>query len=129
MAQPIIAADLAGDPTVPAQIQSTVSLVTLASEYQFLAEKGPQYIVLGGVGPAIVDPYVGPSITVDEDSYRAMEIAGGPGYSIVDVIPEHIVTVSYNTGAIEPYGSLIDGTVTFDVFAESVVEQPVAATP
>ena len=36
---------------------------------------------------------------------------------------------SYTTGAIEPDGSLLEGTVTFDVFAESIVEQPVAATP
>jgi hypothetical protein len=126
---PIIAADLAGDPAVPAQIQSTVSLVTLASEYQFLTEKGPQYIVFGGVGPAIVDPSTGQNITVDEDFYRAMETAGGPGYSIVDVIPEHIVNVTYETGAIEPDGSIIDGTVTFFVAEESIVERPVVATP
>jgi hypothetical protein len=54
---PNIASDLAGDSTVPLQIQSTASLIAQASEYQFPAGPGPQYIVLGGVGPAILDPY------------------------------------------------------------------------
>jgi hypothetical protein len=80
-------------------------------------------------GKRIRHLYTGPNITVDEDLYRAMEAAGGPGYSIVDVIPEHIVNVTYETGAIEPDGSIVDGTVTFFVADESMVEQPVADTP
>jgi len=76
-----IAADLAGDPAVPTQIQSTVSLVALASEYQFLAETGPQYIVLGGIGPAIVNPF--PDQDIGFDVGYALAAAAGAGYSIV----------------------------------------------
>ena len=125
---PVIAADMAGDSTLPIQVQSTASLVARASEYQVLAEQGPNYIVLGGVGPAIVDPFADQDIGFDVG--YALAAAGGPGYAVVGSPSATSVGFSsYTTGAIEPDGSLLEGTLTFDVFAENIVEQPVSATP
>jgi len=125
---PNIAADLSGDSTVPAQIQSTAALAALASEYQFLAGQGPQYIVLDGIGPAILDP-LADYVTGFEVGY-ALAAATGPAYSIMgSPVFTTIGQSTYNDGTIEPDGSLLDGTVTFDVIHESIVEQPAAATP
>jgi len=122
---PIFAADLAADLSIPSQIQSTASLVALAGEYQFLAEQGPNYIVLGGVGPAILDPFADQSIGFDVG--YALAAAAAPGYSIVG--SPGITSVgphSYSTGAVEPDGSLLEGTVTFDIYDETIIEQPVS---
>ena len=124
---PVVASDLAGDSTLPAQVQSTASLIPQVSEYQFVTEQGPGYLVLGGVGPAIPDPYTVFPVTVSD----ALAAASGPGYSIVG--PENatsIVSRSYSTGGFALDGStLVEGTVTFNVYDENIVERPVAATP
>ena len=125
---PLIASYLASDPTVPGQIQSTVALVTLASEYQFLAGPGPQYLVLGGVGPAIPDTFADQDIGFDVG--YALAAAAGPGYSIVGSPSVTTVgTASHSTAALEPDGSVIEGTINFAIYDESIVERPVAATP
>jgi hypothetical protein len=122
---PNIAADLAGDSAIPAPIQSTASLVAFASEYQFLAEQGPQYVVLGGVGPAILDPHA--DYVTGFDVGIALAAATGPAYSILgSPIFTTVGERTYNDGVIEPDGSLLEGTVTFDIFDESIVEQPVS---
>jgi hypothetical protein len=125
---PVIASYLAGDPAVPGQIQSTVSLVTLASEYQFLAMPGPQYLVLDGVGPAIANPFADQNIGFDVG--YALAAAGGPAYSIVGGPSATTVgAASHSTSALEPDGSVIEGTVNFAIYAEDIVEQPAAAVP
>jgi PEP-CTERM motif-containing protein len=125
---PDIAADLAGDPLVPAQVQATALLVALASENQFLTEQGTNYIVLGGVGPAVPDS--DGFVELPADVGNALAAVGGPGYSIVgSPVYSTVGQPTYQTGAVEPDGSIIDGTVNFDLIGESIVEQPAAATP
>jgi hypothetical protein len=122
---PFIASDLAGDSTIPAQVQSTASLVAKASEYQVLAEQGPNYLVLNGAGPAMLDPFEDQDIALDVG--YALTATGGPGYSMMgSPIITSFGTRSYSTGAVEPDGSILEGTITFDVFGEGIVEQPVA---
>jgi len=120
---PIIAADLAGDPSIPSQIQATAALVALASEYQFLADQGPTYIVLGGVGPPILDPFADQNIGLDVGYSPAA--AAGSAYSIVGPpIVTTIGTWSYSTAAIEPDGSILQGTVNLSGYNVNIIEQP-----
>lgn len=42
---------------------------------------------------------------------------------------QQILRWSFNTGGFAPDGSLLEGTVTFDVFELDILEQPVTTTP
>ena len=133
---PIIAGDLATDPTLPTQVQSTASLIPEVSELQFLTEQlgggapgelltGGDYIVLGGIGPA----FPGTTGDIGVDVGYALEAAGGAGYSIVSTTPSTVGQVSYTTGALAPDGDVVEGTVNIDVYDIDYVERPVAAVP
>jgi PEP-CTERM motif len=123
---PIIAGDLAGDSALPIQVRSTASLIPEVSEYQFLSEQGPNYIVLGG-GPALAFATYLPSLPAALGA--DLEAAGGPGYSLVSETVSFVTEQSYSTGAFEPNGDLLDGKATFDVYDVSLVEKPVSAVP
>jgi hypothetical protein len=137
---PVIAADFAsnapcnfcysvlvGSP-LPIQIQSTAFLIPQLSEYAFLTELTPDYVVVRSAGPAIA--FSGGAADSPTDFINALVTAGGPGYSIVGApSASSIGNWSFDTGGFAPDGSLLEGTVTFDVFELDIVEQPVAATP
>ena len=121
---PTIAADLAGDTTLPLELRSIASLVPQVSEYQFLAEQSPGDYIVSGSGGTII------SNVPDIVNYLYYDfMAPGGLYSLVSVTPVTVGSASYNTGALEPNGDLIEGTVTFDVYDLNVVEQQVAAVP
>jgi hypothetical protein len=130
---PIVGADLAADPNVPVQVQSSAPLIVFASEFQFLAGQGPQYIVFGGLGPAVLDPnpiiVAGvPSITVDV--VHDLAAAGPPGF--VTLGTEAIAVIgqaTYETGGFAPDGTLLEGTLNFDLISENIVEQSASTTP
>ena len=118
----IITGDFSGDSTVPLQIRSTVAAVPQVSEYQFLSQQGPDYIVIGA-GPATS----GDHSTFPDDIDAAFEATGGPGYSIVGSPSATTVGQwSYPTTSLAPDGSILEGTVNFDVVSVNIVEQPVS---
>jgi hypothetical protein len=121
----IISGDFSVDSTVPSQIRSTVAAVPQVSEYQFLSQQGPDYIVIGA-GPATS----GDHSTFPDDIDAAFEATGGPGYSITGTPSATTVGQwSYSTVSIAPDGSILEGTVNFDVVSVNIVEQPAAAAP
>src|SRR5580704_14891971 len=84
----------------------------------FETSGGATLFTSNGVG---YGDWLSPNIAAD------LAAAAVPGYSVVGGnSPQPVVNVSYTTGAIEPDGSLIDGTVTFDIVQENIVEQPAA---
>ena len=116
----------AGTP-LPTEIQSTAFLIPQLSEFDFLTELTPDYVVVGGAGPAIA--YPGGVSDSPTDFINTLVNAGGPGYSMVGTNATGIGNWSFNTGGFAPDGGLLEGTVTFDVFELDIVEQPAAATP
>ena len=130
----VIAADLGGaipcnqcpPGTAPPLLgQTTASLIPQVSEYQFLTSQGPEAVLPGGFGPAIL----GPTGDVTVDPLNALMSAGGPGYVTAGPeVPTSAGSYSYDTYAFEPDGSLLEGTVTFDVYDINLIEKPVAAT-
>jgi hypothetical protein len=65
---PIIANDLATDPTIPTQVQSTTSLIPEVSELQFLTEQfgGDTPDGLGAEGIALCSVVLGPPFSVPQ---------------------------------------------------------------
>jgi hypothetical protein len=68
----------AGSP-LPIQIQSTAALIPEFSEYDFLTQVSPDYVVVGGAGPALAFP--GGVSDAPTDFIGALVTAGRPDIS------------------------------------------------
>ncbi|HEY1683402.1 MAG TPA: hypothetical protein VGG19_01450 [Tepidisphaeraceae bacterium] len=122
---PTAAADLAADPTVPAQLQGALSAFPQVSDYEFLTEQGPNYIVLNDIGPAINDG--SGDLTIDVPA--ALATAGGSDYAVTNVVTSFIGVFSYTFYAFDQNGDEEVGTVNFNVGNVSETEQQIVPEP
>ncbi len=127
---PGLVAKMAADSTLPALIQSTLSLIPQVSDYDFLTMTPvgiSDYYVLNGVGPASL----GFTGNLFSDVENALVAAGGPGYSPVTPLDGSAVSAGgfIYTGITASVPSPWEGDIIVQAFDQNIVEKAPAAVP
>lgn len=122
---------------IPADIESDLVDQTwnnpgYAADFARIAASAPQAVLttdlafLTAQQPNVYIPSSGPTLVGQPANIS--DISGlYPGFSVVSYIATTIGTVSYSTGAFVSSNTIIDGTVTFDIYEVDYVEQESAA--
>jgi hypothetical protein len=101
-----------------ARILASAPQATLTDDLTFLTTQLPNVYV----------PSSGPTLIGQPPNVSDISILY-PGFSVVSYSPATIGVVSYSTGALESSNTIIDGTVTFDIYQVDYVERQSAAAP